>query len=185
MIPHLPFSLVLNATLQTPKCVFVGQLSLPPQPPAVGSRSSSIAAEAAAVAAAAGPPGIIASATRLSSLDGKAICSISASLFNTALLTADGEVYMTGSNDCGLLCRRCSPVAAALGTGMVMDDSSMSGSSMSTDGNDALEDVSWLPVRVEAFEPYPVAAVALGLTHGLAVTQQVLVSMSTVVDEKV
>jgi hypothetical protein len=35
--------------------------------------------------------------------------------------------------------------------------------------------VSWAPVRVEALEPYPLAAVVLGGRHALAVTQQVRV----------
>jgi hypothetical protein len=63
-----------------------------------------------------------------------------------------------GSNDSGLLGRRPKPADA---------DSSRSA------GDAAAGDYSWTAARIEAFEPYPLADVAIGQEHALAVTQQV------------
>jgi hypothetical protein len=43
-----------------------------------------------------GPPGVVAAVSRLPVLEGRVVVSAAASLFNTALLTADGELYMLG-----------------------------------------------------------------------------------------
>jgi hypothetical protein len=67
-------------------------------------------------------------------------------------------VLPAGSNDSGLLGRRPKPA----------DDSSSNSA-----GDAAAADFSWTAVRVEALEPYPLADVAVGQEHALAVTQQV------------
>lgn len=88
-----------------------------------------------------------------------------ASLFNSALLVADGELFVWGSNDSGLLARR--PRAQQ----QQQEEEQAAAASGGSSGSD----VSWVPVRVEALEPHPLAAVALGARHALAVTQQVRV----------
>jgi alpha-tubulin suppressor-like RCC1 family protein len=145
----------------------VGQLGFPPQQgsetclqcSSIGSGSSTPAA---------GAPGILARPARLTALDRKSVVGAAASLFNTAVLTADGELFMLGSNESGLLARRPrqqqQQLAAAAGGS---DVAAMEGV------DEPFEDFSWQPVRVEALEPYPLGSVALGGQHALAVTQQV------------
>ncbi|KAF6255758.1 regulator of chromosome condensation 1/beta-lactamase-inhibitor protein II [Scenedesmus sp. NREL 46B-D3] len=118
----------------------------------------------------AGPPGVVAAVSRLPVLQGRVVVSAAASLFNTALLTVDGELYMLGSNDSGLLGRRPKPADAA------SSRTGSSSSSSSSAGDAAAADFSWAAVRAEALEPHPLADVALGQEHALAVTQQGLLA---------
>ncbi|WIA14643.1 hypothetical protein OEZ85_003147 [Tetradesmus obliquus] len=106
-----------------------------------------------------GPPGVVAAVSRMPLLDGRPVMSAAASLFNTALLTADGELYMLGDNDSGLFGRRAKPAADTTAAAAA-----------------AAADLSWTAVRVEALEPHPLADVAIGQAHALAVTQQGLLA---------
>ncbi|WIA34826.1 hypothetical protein OEZ86_013124 [Tetradesmus obliquus] len=108
-----------------------------------------------------GLPGVVAAVSRMPLLDGRPVMSAAASLFNTALLTADGELYMLGDNDSGLLGRRAKPAA----------DTTAAAAAAA-----AAADFSWTAVRVEALEPHPLADVAIGQAHALAVTQQGLLA---------
>jgi hypothetical protein len=92
-----------------------------------------------------------------------------ASLFNTAVLAADGELYLLGSNGSCLLARRqqqqqpegsCTAADAA-------------GTATAAGQQECGEDVSWAPVCVDALEMHPLVHVALGGQHALVTTQQV------------
>lgn len=146
-----------------------GQLGFPPQQGSdtcpICSGSGNASSNDSSAAAAEGPPGILARPTRISVLDRKSIVGAAASLFNTAVLTYDGELFMLGSNDGGLLARR---------PRQQQQQPASDGSNSAAVGQQQQEeDFSWQPVRVEALEPYPLGSVALGGQHALAVTQQV------------
>jgi len=156
-----------------------GQLGLPPLPSSSSSSSNTLEVAAAAAAAAAGPPGVIARITRIQTLDGKAVCAISANLYNTAVLTA-GELYMLGSNEASLLGKRprspadLAPAASGQQVMLGGDADMTHRRQVSSGGDTAGGDCSWRPVRLEALEPYALADVAQGPGHALAVTEQVM-----------
>jgi hypothetical protein len=70
-----------------------GQLGLPPD-----QGSSSCSRCSSGSSSSSGPPGIVAAVSKLPVLEGRVVVSAAASLFNTALLTADGELYMLGKS---------------------------------------------------------------------------------------
>jgi len=83
---------------------------------------------------------------RLESLLGKDIVNVSAGPFHTAVVTADGEVYVWGDNSEGQLGVRTADLVGA---------SEASGTS--------------LPLRVEALENFAIRSVSCGTGHTLAV----------------
>jgi hypothetical protein len=86
----------------------LGQLGLPPDQGSCSCTKCSSSSSSLP-----GPPGVVAGISRLPVLEGRVVVSAAASLFNTALLTADGELYMLGERSiciCMDACMQCRSV---------------------------------------------------------------------------